>query len=610
MSTEAYIRDPRFEAHGAAIKWSIQHPAKWYDERQLRQVLKEEDWSDVCVIHHHANFDGLILSHHYDVHPKMFGDTLSMARLLLGNHLSVSLDSVRKEFGFPEKKTPYHLFHGKYWQDIPSSDQQLIAEGACDEVESIWLLFGKLLQAGFPQEELSVVDATVKMFTAPVLKADVDLLRRIWEKEATDKAQRLVDLNIDVSELQSADKFKALLEAEGVEIAYKQGKNGPIPCFAKNDDFMRDLLEDEDDRIKGLAEARLGAKSSALQTRAETLGWMASRGAMCVYLRMYGAHTTRWSGGDGANWQNFRRKAQGALAIRDAILPPEGFALIEPDLSQVEARVLAYLAGQEDSLEEFRRGEDPYIKLASAAYGEQVYKPERDDPRRTEMETKRGTGKQLRLSCGFMAGAKTIQRTARLGIYGPPVIIDLDTATRWRDIYRESNPRVVEYWKTAGRMISRIAGGPPTEWGPFTIRDKRVYLPNGLRINYDTLEFCREQEEGAEFPSEGYWRVKKRNGYSKLYSGKLVENVVQFAARCIASQSLLRIVRMGYRIVNVEHDKHWVLIPLDGKEKEHIQQIIAAMSVTPDWLPGLPLAVECDFDQERAYQANAANRKK
>ena len=73
MSTESYVRDPRFEAHGAAIKWSPDTAARWYDERQLRYILQHEDWSDTFLISHHAQFDGLILTHHYDVHPRMMG---------------------------------------------------------------------------------------------------------------------------------------------------------------------------------------------------------------------------------------------------------------------------------------------------------------------------------------------------------------------------------------------------------------------------------------------------------------------------------------------------------------------------------------------------------
>ena len=172
MSTESYIRDPRFEAHGAAIKWSADTLARWYDERQLRFVLAQEDWSDTLLVCHHMQFDGLILSHHYNVHPARLGCTLSMARLMLGNHLSVSLEQVRKHFGMPGKFTPYNLFEGRHWNEITRDVQEQIAEGACDECESIWKIFHLLMQQGFPPEELKVVDTTMKMFTEPVLRGD------------------------------------------------------------------------------------------------------------------------------------------------------------------------------------------------------------------------------------------------------------------------------------------------------------------------------------------------------------------------------------------------------------------------------------------------------
>ena len=298
QSTESYIRDPRFKAHGAAIKWSENTSAQWYDERQLRYILTQHDWSDTFLIHHHAQFDGLILSHHYDVHPKMFGCTLSMARLLLGNHLSVSLDAVRKHFGIPMKTTPYNLFKGKQWGEMDQGTQRLIGEGACDEVESIYAIFGKLYK-DFPVEELAVVDATVKMFTDPCLQGDVELLAKVWVDEATRKDARMAELNVSEADLQSSEKFATLLRAEGVEPEIKEGKKKSVYCFAKTDEFMRGLQEHDNERVRTLAEARLGAKSTLNQTRAETLGFMSRRGAMPVYLRYCGAHTTRWSGGDG-----------------------------------------------------------------------------------------------------------------------------------------------------------------------------------------------------------------------------------------------------------------------------------------------------------------------
>ncbi len=141
LSTEAYIRNAKFQAHGAAVKWSADIPARWYDERQLRHVLKEEDWSDTLLVAHHMQFDGLILTHHYDVHPRAWGCTLSMARLLLGNHISVSLDSVRKRYSIPAKFTPYGKMDGRHWDEMDEATRQQVSEGCVDEVESVWEIF-------------------------------------------------------------------------------------------------------------------------------------------------------------------------------------------------------------------------------------------------------------------------------------------------------------------------------------------------------------------------------------------------------------------------------------------------------------------------------------
>jgi hypothetical protein len=333
MSTEAYIRDPRFEAHGAAIKWDKNTSAQWYDQRELSYILKEEDWSDVFLICHHAQFDGFILSHHYNVRPAMYGCTLSMARLLLGNNLSVSLEAVRKNFGLNPKSTPYGLFRNKRWTELTDSVRQQIAEGAIDEVESIWKIFGLLMQSGFPPAELDVIDSVIRMFVDPVLELDSAMLAQLWESEAQRKINGTEALGISGEELRSADRFCQLLEDEGIEIEYKNGKNHPIPAIAKNDPFMRDFLrEHPSERVRALAEARLAEKSTLLQTRAETLGWVASRGPAPVYLHYSGAGTLRPSGGDGCNWLNFKRGSP----IRRAIKAPQGHYLAPVDASQIE----------------------------------------------------------------------------------------------------------------------------------------------------------------------------------------------------------------------------------------------------------------------------------
>lgn len=596
QTTEEYCRDKRFEPHGWAVKWHPDIPARWYDDREFRYIVRQEDWSNIFLISHNAIFDHFILNHTYDVRPRVSGCTMSMGRMLIPHHLSVSLDNMRKLHGLPEKRTPYNLFDGRHWSDMDVATREKIADGATDEVESIWWLFKKMMNAGFPREELEVIDLTIKMFSQPELRGDIDMLGRLWESEDKRRYGTLAELGVTETQLQSADKFKALLEAEGIEIEYKNGKNDLIPAFAKNDEFMLELLEHPDDRVRSLAEARLGVKSTILQTRAETFGFMATRGAMPVALRYCGAMTLRFSGSESSNWQNLKRKDEDspkeASPLRRAIMAPEGYLLAPIDLAQIERRVECYVAGQEDALEEFRRGDDPYVAMASDAYGYPVTK---------DMKLERGTGKQLTLSCGYMAAEKSIQKTARLGIYGPPVEIDLNTAIRWKNAYRTRNYKIVEYWKTAGRMIACLAGGEPTDWGVLHIRDHKIFLPNGTFMNYDSLEYHVPDEEEKkklkEFEWKGFWRMKTRQGWKTVHAGKITQNICEAISRVIVTQAAIRIHRAGFRILNVPHDELLVLIPRDGREVEATEWCRQQMMITPDWLPGIPLDAEASLGE-------------
>ena len=583
MTTESYIRDPRFEAHGAAIKWSAGTSAVWYDERELRYRLKEEDWSDVFLIHHHAHFDGLILSHHYDVHPAMFGCTLSMARLLLGNHVSASLESVRRHFNMPSKITPYNLFRGKHWSELAPSIRQQIADGAIDEVESIWKIFGLFMKQGlgFPKEELEVVDSTVRMLTQPELIGDAAVFAKVWEDERSRKQQMLDRLGVTAKDLGSDETFKSLLLARGVEPDTKVTDKGNTKyAFAKTDPFMEELQQHEDPEVRTLAEARLGTKSTLLQTRAATLGWMASRGPLCVYLRYCGAHTSRWSGGDDTNFQNW---TNGSL-INSAIVAPEGYLIGEPDCSQIEARLLNFCAGQHDKVEEFRSGADPYISVASKFYGFQVNKKDHPDERQL--------GKIVELQAGYGSGGNKIRSTVRVKS-GGKILLTPAQGVQARDAYRDTHPAVVAYWKEAERVIAAMGNFASREWGPIRVvynaekQTRRLVLPNGIELIFDTLEYFSDPEDGDQ-----YWRLKTRKGWAKLYGAKLVENVIQALARVVVSQAMLRLKKRGYRCKNTKHDSLWLLIPRDGRLEEHKQIIIEEMSRTPEWLPDCPLGAE------------------
>jgi hypothetical protein len=442
----------------------------------------------------------------------------------------------------------------------------------------------------FPLEELEVISMTVKMFTEPKLVGDTNVFGRVWTFERDRKAALLTQLQLDRGDLQSADSFAELLRSEGVEPETKPGKPNAdgspklIYAFAKTDDFMQRLLEDDDERIRTLAEARLGQKSTLDQTRAERLGFMATRGPMPVYLKYCGAHTTRWAGGDSLNWQNFKRGSD----LRKGVGAPSGHTIVKADASQQECRILNYVSGQWDVIEKFKNKEDPYVGIASKFYKETIYKPQKGDPRFDEMEAKRGTGKQLELSCGFMSGAETIVRTAKKGTYGPPVVLTLQQGKEARDLYRGDHPYVVDYWGQGGRMISAIAEtNEPIKWGPLIVDTGVIWLPNGCPLWYPELHYHQDEETGKQG-----WRYKTRKGWTWIYSGKLCENVVQAMGRINISQALIQIKnRTAIGPAQLEHDAAVWVVPNDLVEP--FKAIVETeMTRAPTWLPGIPLACE------------------
>lgn len=577
MTTEAYVRDPRFEVHGASIKFGPNTGAQWYEREELERILKQEDWSDVALITHHAHFDGLILAHHYGVIPKLHICTLSMARLLLGNHLSVSLDAVRIHFGMPHKRTPYHLFKNKHWHELTPAVQHELAEGCSDEVESIFKIF-VMLAKQFPREEFDVVDTTVRMFTEPVLQADVAMLMNIWRAEETNKKESLEALGVTAKELGSNARFAELLEAEGIEVAMKPGKNGAIYAFAKTDEFMTECLEDENDRVRALASARLGQKSTLVQTRAETLGFMANRGALCVYLRYAAAHTSRWGGGDKSNFQNMVPR------IAKAIVAPDGYLLASPDCSQIECRLLNYLAGQDDVVEAFRQGRDVYAEQASKFHGREITKE--SDPEIRQVF------KVVELQAGYGSGGKKIRSSIFYKSRAAGFHIDItdEEGEQLKTGYREQHPFVQSFWRRCDEILPRLADGSGLCWGLMRVENKRIILPNGIPLIYETLEW-HAPEDGKP-----YWRIKTRKGWEKLYGAKLTENYIQALARVHVSQAMTRIKKLGYKIFNTRHDDIGILIPGDGKEQKHLLYCIEELRRPPAWLPDVPLDAEGDLN--------------
>jgi DNA polymerase len=338
LTTEAYVRDARFDAHGAAIYNGKN--AVWMSPKELKEQCEvwracQRSGLPLALLAHHAHVDGLILSHHFDFCPDIWLDTLSMARVVFDSGVKNGLDDLAARLGLAPKSVPYELFKGKHWHELDTGVQNMVASGCMHDCELTWDAF-HIMMAGkhsavpyaFPASELPVVSATVKMFTEPTLVGDLDLLGAAWyaERDARNELFARVGDGLCAADLRSDKHFAFMLEALGVEPAEKTtAKGNEKYAFAKSDPFMQELLYGDDEEVALLVEARLKAHSSIYMTRVERFGDISTRGAIPIYLAYAAAHTRRWGGGDKQNAQNLPRsdpyKPQKG-ALRRAIKAP------------------------------------------------------------------------------------------------------------------------------------------------------------------------------------------------------------------------------------------------------------------------------------------------
>jgi DNA polymerase len=432
----------------------------------------------------------------------------------------------------------------------------------------------------FPKKEIQLIDLTLRMFTEPTLRLDKDLLQQHLDDVRLRKEKLLTDANINKEDLMSNPKFAEVLRSFGVEPPMKESPatGQPTFAFAKNDEDFKALMEHPDERVQAAVAARIGAKSTLEETRTERFIGIAERGLMPVPLKYYAAHTGRWGGSDNLNLQNLPSRGADAGKLKKAILAPEGFKIIDADSSQIEARVLAWLAEQNDLVEAFAKKEDVYKKMASAIYGV---------PEDQVTKEQRFVGKTTILGAGYGMGAIKFQ--AQLKTMGAEV--ELDECRRIIQVYRDTNPQIVYLWQQAQVMLASMVNNevaPLGRKGVLTVvpRHKAIKLPSGLMMRYDELSYS-ETDKGLQFA------YKTRKGIVKIYGGKVIENVCQAIARCIIGEQMLRISRK-YRVVMTVHDAIACVVP-EAEVAEGVAFVEECMRWTPEWANGLPINCESGY---------------
>ena len=579
MTTEEYVRDDRFQVIGVAVKVD-NGETQWASgtHEQLKAWLETFPWKDSMMLAHNNMFDGFILSERFGITPKVYADTLCMARALHGVEVGGSLDALTQRYNLGQKGDEVIAAAGKRREDFTQEELSRYGDYCVNDVELTYKLFYAMLGKKFPKSEMKLIDLTLRMFVQPKLDLDLNLLEMHLHEIRARKAQLLSVANVDKEELASNPKFAELLRSLGVEPPMKISPATGKETFAlaKNDEEFKALAEHEDIRVQALVAARLGTKSTLEETRTERFIGIAKRGLMPVPLKYYAAHTGRWGGSDNLNLQNLPSRGANGGKLKKAIIAPEGKIIIDADSSQIEARILAWLSQQDDLVEAFSIGEDVYKIMASKIYGK---------PKEEITKEERFVGKTTILGAGYGMGA--VKFKAQLKTFGTDVTEQ--EAQHIIEVYRQTYPYIVNLWREGQKSLEALSKGMTTSLGRSGVLalnpdDKGIRLPNGLLMRYDQLVHVRDENNKLQF------QYKTRYGWNKIYGGKVIENVCQALARCIIGEQMIQIAK-HYDVVLTVHDA--IACLADERASDVAQSYVTGcMSWTPEWAKGLPVACE------------------
>jgi DNA polymerase len=575
--------------------------------------LARIDPSITTTVSYNSLFDNSILAWKYGWVPDRMYDAMGMARCLIGHELhSFSLNSVAAHLGFGTKGQALKKVEGLMLAQIESSGMyEELAAYAVQDNYLCEMIYNNLYPA-FPWAERRLMDMVLRCCVQPRFVTDVDMLRAHLDDVRLAK-QMLLEAanNIDPKIVMSTPRFKEWLEARGVDVTMKLGPSGnEVPAFAKTDEFMETLQDHEDDEVAAAASARLALKSTLEETRTEKLlsiaeldwGPYFAPHSMPIPLRYGAAHTHRLGGEWKMNMQNMPtvRGSKGKSKLRQSLLAPEGHVVLTCDLSQIEARLAAWICGCTRLVTEFEQKLDPYSQLATDIFGYPVNRKAKNPDGTLIFPIEGFIGKTGILGLGYGAGKERfhtmVMQSARkdgLDLTGKYDRVLGDKAV---DSYRRRYWQIRDGW---GRLDGHLhaaflSGSACARFGPVEISYGTVTLPSGLMLKYADP---RVQVDGTGRPQIRYRYGKM---WHSLYGAKLLENIVQALARIVVMNAALRIRDRGkleanasdYRFVLQAHDE-LVYIVKEERLDEVRTVVMQEMTRRPSWAKDAPIDAEC-----------------
>lgn len=619
MENAEYVMHDRFEIIGVSLKYPGR-PTEWItgtlDEIHTR--LSQYDWSKIRVVSHNARFEGSILEWRLGLKPAEYLCTMVGSRPHLVPYAGgQGLDDISTYLGLPPKGDYARKVSGIHRSDF--SPQELADYGlyCCRDTDNA-VSIGMELCRILPPDEQTLIDLTIKKYVRPTLNLNKNALMRRLEdlqaKRIAREAELIDKYKITVKDIRSRPKFAALLaSALGCtvdQLPTKTNKNGhPTYAFAKDDVAFKQLLAHQFEKVRDLVAAKIAFSSSIEESRTKALIELCDvmDGRLPVPLVYYGAHTGRLSGDHGINLQNLPRVERDKKTkelkkghLRYAVEAPEGYEIVAADLSNIEARIVATLAGQWDLVQGFREGRDIYSEFASKIYGYPVNKKDH--------EKERFVGKTCILGLGYGMGYKKFH----LKMMQEGILMDEREAMRIVRLYRDTYPNIPKLWRYLEQCASQYVTVPgsmfPAPIANLIFAHERIILPNGMPIIYpglnrtgDGLKFrsrygaqnlqpeSDDSTDAATYLRAGHPVVAAAG--QNVWGGAFTENIAQALARIILTRSEITLARRGLPAALQVHDELVYRVPKAAVEKV-IQAIAKVMTQQVDFMPDLPVAVE------------------
>jgi DNA polymerase len=577
LTTMEYVAHDNFFVQGVGIKIDDE-PCEWYGADEAEEAINSINWSEATLICHNTMFDGYILTQHYNVKPNYYVDTAAMSRACYPGQ-SARLKDVAVRL-FPDDEALRKgdaLVETKGVTELDPELEEALAEYCIQDTELTHLLY-KEMKASIIKDEFDLIDLTCRMFCEPKMVADLEQLTAYRDSEIAN-SKRLIEASGHPREVLSSNKqFSELLESMGITVPVKisptTGKE--IPALGKSDKAFTQL-QAMYPQHKALWEGRVAVKSRIKETRAQRfIDATNKHGTISAPLRYYAAHTGRFGGTEKINMQNMPRNSP----LRLALGAPDDQLMYVADLSNIEARMLAWLAGEDELIEQFRNGDDIYSNFASKIYKRPINK--NDDP------VERFIGKTAVLGLGYGMGANKFHATLEAGAMGPPVKMQPQEAGSIVRGYRNAFSGVPLLWKKLEDKLTQTLNPTFNEhWRCLKFNNSSIELPNKLALVYKNLTIDKGSLTYETRKQETTW------------GGKITENVVQALSRIIITDGMLRIARDETLKGNIVLTVHDEIIFLGPNKEPHVtmEKLIAHMCTPPVWAPDLPLHAEGGYDK-------------